>query len=861
MKKSNKKTLVLSVVAFVLILMSLVSFTYSWIDDIKLVEFQNDNLAQNGAPLKTGTDINATVNITKEDNTIDLGKILTNSDLMFQYEKEGNQYVPKDYNDKVEEATRHIKFDTNSGGTKKDPQWNDDDKKGINSKKGYFYESGGMHLSPCYSDGETFYFQRQGQTGYREGNKDDENVNYISFTAKVSSPDATTDFWFDSMPTIQGKNAGGSTVDVSNYARYAIIVDGECHVYSGNGTANTCNSALTGTTDVTGVRKTANYTYGDSSNKTAERGDNSNTLFTVQKGSTVNMTVKIWLEGGVNTAVTAADINLNIVSSWANTRKIWIDDKTTGGKGESWLKKDSAKLYVTFPELLKDINSDPAQWWNKAANREKGLIKELTKDTSSGKYYVEVPLVYNNEKMILYRCNSVNFNDDAGTTQRSEYNVYCWNWWQTNTPNTYVDETYTLYGGSKDSTATGYFKSISQGFTVTDKGYGTWGDVEEIKVFSFYNGNDLATKGDGKAMYVVDHSDENTSGETYIYEMYRSGTTASDPWKTYVPASSSKIQFRYFGGAVGLSWGYDSWGGANPQRRPLASTGLYAENATTYNLGAIFNDVNGWGFWSVGNTPIDMVYLVKNKIFAYENNLYANLYDDDNHGNSGWPGVKMTQLQDASGNNVKWKDGLSPVYKSDPARSGSSTIYNHLRFNNGNSNFDEAVKTGVLNVFPGCFYNPDDGNWYGAINDDGRAANTDDIDDDDDDGTTDVTTDVPTGDGLYAYGQLLGGSSYVEYAKFSSTGVGGYIVLNLTAGNSYMFTLSKKTGNNTVEYGNDVSGVGPTLSGTNKGEWRFINDSQHKQKIVLNVTTTGKYKISIKEVQSTNFNLEFEYQS
>ena len=70
MKKSNKKTLVLSIVAFVLILMSLVSFTYSWIDDIKLVEFQNDNLVQNGAPLKTGTDINATVNITKNDNTI-----------------------------------------------------------------------------------------------------------------------------------------------------------------------------------------------------------------------------------------------------------------------------------------------------------------------------------------------------------------------------------------------------------------------------------------------------------------------------------------------------------------------------------------------------------------------------------------------------------------------------------------------------------------------------------------------------------------------------------------------------------------------------------------------------------------------
>lgn len=840
MKKSNKKTLVLSIVAFVLILMSLVSFTYSWIDDIKLVEFQNDNLAQNGAPLKTGTDINATVNITKEDNTINLGNMLTNNDLTYEYTENG-------------ETKRHIRYDSSSDNSKK-PNMDD-----INEKKGYFYESGDMHLSPCYSDGETFYFPRQGQTGYREGNKDDENVNYISFTAKVSSPDATTDFWFDSMPTIQGKNASGSTIDVSDFARYAIIVDGECHVYSSKGTANTCNSGLTGTTAVTGVRKTSTFTYNDSNNVTAERGVNSNVLFSIKKGGTVNMTIKIWLEGGVGDDVTASNINLKLISSWSKSRKIWIDDKTTNGGGGNWLDDGSAKLFVTFPVFLNDISTTVSEWPNLAVENNAPFFPI---QTSNNKYYVEVPLVYNNEKMILYRCNSSGWNSaGSDAAKRSDYNVYCWNWWQTNTPNTYEDETYTLYGGSLDNTAYGYFNSIDQGFTITNKGYGTWGAVEEIKVFSVYNDNDLATKGDGKAMYVVDHSDEDTSGETYIYEMYRAGTTKNYPWKTYVPASSAKIQFRYFGGKSGLSWGYNSWGGANPQRRPLASTGLYAENATTYNLGAIFNNINGWGFWSVGNTPIDMVYLVKNKIFAYENNLYANLYDDYNHGNSGWPGVKMTQLQDASGNNVKWKDGVSPVYKSDPARSGSSTIYNHLRFNNGNSNFDNAVKTGVLDVFPGCFYNPDDSKWYGAINDNGKAANTDNIDDDDDDGTTDVTTDVPTGDGLYAYGQLLGGNSYVEYAKFSSTGVGGYIVLNLTAGNSYMFTLSKKTGNNTVEYGNDVSGVGPTLSGTNKGEWRFINDSQHKQKIVLNVTTTGKYKISIKEVQSTNFNLEFEYQS
>ena len=56
MKKPNKKTLALTIVAFVLVLMSLISFTFSWIDDIKLVEFQNADVAD-GAPLKAGTDI------------------------------------------------------------------------------------------------------------------------------------------------------------------------------------------------------------------------------------------------------------------------------------------------------------------------------------------------------------------------------------------------------------------------------------------------------------------------------------------------------------------------------------------------------------------------------------------------------------------------------------------------------------------------------------------------------------------------------------------------------------------------------------------------------------------------------------
>ena len=819
MKKSNKKTLVLSIVAFVLILMSLVSFTYSWIDDIKLVEFQNDNLAQNGAPLKTGTDINATVNITKEDNTINLGNMLTNNDLTYEYTENG-------------ETKRHIRYDSSDDSRKPDM----DD---INEKKGYFYESGDMHLSPCYSDGETFYFQRQNQTGYREGNKDDENVNYISFTAKVSSPDATTDFWFDSMPTIQGKNAGGSTVDVNSYARYAIIVDGECHVYSSSGTAKTCNSGLTGTTDVTGVRKTANYTYGDSTNKTAERGDNSNTLFSIKKGGTVNMTIKIWLEGGVGNDVTASNINLKLISSWSKSRKIWIDDKTTNGGGGNWLDDGSAKLFVTFPVFLNDISTTVSEWPNLAVENNAPFFPI---QTSNNKYYVEVPLVYNNEKMILYRCNSSGWNSaGSDAAKRSDYNVYCWNWWQTNTPNTYEDETYTLYGGSLDNTAYGYFNSIGQGFTITNKGYGTWGAVEEIKVFSVYNDNDLATKGSGKAMYVVDHSDENTSGETYIYEMYRAGTTKDDPWKTYVPASSAKIQFRYFGGKSGLSWGYNSWGGANPQRRPLASTGLYAENATTYNLGAIFNNINGWGFWSVGSTPIDMVYFVKRgSTFGYADNVYDYMFDNGAvHKNAEWDASQnkyanlMTQLKNTNNEDVKWRDNSSPVLKSDAAREGASTIYNHLVFNDGSG----GHQTAELDVFPGCFYNPDDGKWYGAINDVGRES-AEVIDDDDDD---DTGTDIGGGSmsGFTTSTTFVFKINGTEY-PVKTDGSTYKVSLPLTAGDNWV-TVQKKEGTY-PEYGNGEAGK------------YYVT----KNNVDLYLTTANSNNFSIRTDTTGNFIVAFQ---
>lgn len=815
MKKPNKKTLILTIVAFVLVLMSLVSFTFSWIDDIKLVEFQNDDLAKNGAPLKTGTDINASVNINKTDNTIDLGNMLTNGDITYEYSEGG-------------ETKRHIKYDHTGSDDNRTP-----DTDTINEKKGYFYESGDMHFSGCYSDGEKFYFPRQGQSGYREGNKDDENVNYISFTVKVSSPDATTDFWFRNEPSICIKD---TNTKIAN-ARYAIIVDGQAHVYSSTGTANTCNSGLTGTTPVQGVRKTSTYTYNHADNTTSDRGKNSNTLFSIKKGDTVNMTVKIWLESGFNSSITASDINLQLVSSWAYTRKLWIEDKTTNGGGGSWLGDDNAKLYVTFPEILKEMDSTISNWPNLAIT-DNGPFYEM--QTSNSKYYVEVPLVYNLEKMILYRCNASGWNNaGSSAAQRSEYNVYCWNWWRTYTPNTYVDETYTLYGGSLDSTAKGYFGNDMGDITdptYGNRGYGTWGTVEQIKVHSFYNGTDLATKGNNHAMYVVDYSDEAASGEIYIYEMYRNGTTSSDPWMTYVPATSAKIQFRYFGGN-NPRWGYNSWNGENPQRRPLASTGLYANNANSYNLCAIFDNTKGWGFWSDSSgTQYDKVYLVKNNIFAYVDNLYTNMYDDNSHGNGNWPGTQMTRMKNGNNQDVTWKDNVSPVYQSTQARSGVDVIFNHVKFNDGNSDYDSATKTDALTVFPGCFYNPADSKWYGTINDNGRDASSSSGGGS---GGGESTGGGGTIDGFTIESDFTiqaNGNTYTVYQNSSGTEFKARVAL--TTGSNANWTTVQKNGTN---YGLEQSGQSYSVPSTTINLYLVSGRTNNFR---LNASSAGNYIIT-----------------
>lgn len=840
MKKFNsKKHIALSLVALILVLMLTVGITYSWIDDLKQVEIKTN---QNGvdAPLKTGVDINSNVKVTSKDTTIDLGKMLEPDDFEYTYE------------DTDGKTKSHIKYDHAQENQNRDPNWTD-----INNKKGYFYESGDMHLSGCYSDGETFYFPKN-NGGYREGNKDDENVNYISFTVKVQSPDADVDFWFRSLPVIKNHNTDESI----SQARFAISADGKSHIYSASGTAKTCNSSLTGTTNVSGVRKTAVYQYGNTQNKTDERGENSNTLFSVKKGDTVYLNIKIWLEGGFDADITASDINFQLVSSWAYTRDIKIVDKTMGPSGASWIGNDGAKLYLTLPSALKSLDSSVSSWNSLDNDYSFAPFYELTLDSGSTDTYTakNVPLVYNNEEMIIYRCTEKGWNKKASSNgdeavQRSPYNVYCWNWWKSSLPNNFKDnETYTLYGCSLDNSAHSAFSTV----TATNEGYGTWGGVELIKVYEHYYNTHYASLDDSQKMFLRDYSDYDTSQKVYTYEMYRKDNDKDNPWQTYVPKSSALLQFNYFNKNYNLQgqWGYSTWDGNCPQQRPLKNN-IYSSNSTVYNLAgndsSNSNKSYGRGFWENAN----YVYLIKNGNMSPSNvTPYANMLDNDNNKFNG--NEQMTVLRNADNTaNVTYSASNTPVYKSTTVQaSNSRSIYKDVNFNNNykDANDNWTVQSGNKNLYPGCFYNFSDGTWMGSLSGTGRSATTSgDAEGSGGSSSSGNTMTISTsmnGAGVYLYGSLDDTTTTGQLAKMTETSSGVYSGnLHLTASSNnrqyYIHVREATDSQHWTDYG-DNENYKVVLKQSMTSEDYNLTGSQP---LYLRVEDTGTYKFTYNKSQ------------
>ena len=808
MKKSrfkNRKRIGLSLVALILIMLMTIGVTYSWIDDVKQIEIKTE-AGGNDTPLKTGVDINAKVNVTKKNNTINLGDLIKDPDI------------------KLNNGEGDLKYDDN-GGTK------NYDTNTINQKKGYFYESGDMHLSGCYSDGEHFYFAKS-NGNYREGNKDDENVNYISFTVQVSSPDAATDFWFQSVPKIT--KAGSSTA--LDYARFAINVDGDNHVYSKTGSANTCNSSLTGTTSLNGVRKTSTYTYNHDDNTTEDYGKNSNVLFSIKEGSTSTVTFKIWLENGF-TNTTAVDIDLRIISSWAYTRTIRIDDRTTTNSKKSWLKDTNAKLYLVCPEVLKKLcknqyNSEAVSYWDDISSvtgYEYAPFKLLTKNdslsTAAGYdvYTIDLPLVYNTESMYIYRCSASGWNtgghgNNPYDASKEPYSVACWNWWRTYIPNRYTTGTYTLYGGSHDNYA---------GYIVTDDsmknsylGYGTWGEVDELKVDPNYHGTNWATYASNNNVYIRDFSDDATSGETYVHSMY--WDSSQTKWTATVPKSSTLIQFIYTQNSVAKAYyGYKSYSGSNPQMRPLGDTTYHLVFKNDRN-----NNKDGIGYWSTNN----FVYIVKSgdfwdkttfNAYIYWKYMYGVNYNNEERTfeNAAFPGVAMTKIDEQYTDS----NGTYDVYKSESL----GTMYNNHNVypdarnesNGGLSNFGRPNSDGAITVdttvvfngrntpqtadlilFPGCIWDPRTNKWLGSLSDTGRSS-----------AGTGVVSGGDSGSGSSSSGDITG---YTVDSGFTvQLGGNTYTVYTNSAGDTFKVRLPLASGDNWTTFQKSSLNYGLSASG------------------------------------------------
>ena len=395
----SKKNMILAAVAVVLIVITAVGTSVSWIEEVSQVEFSSMNGQQ--TPMHIGAKkLDADVAMRKtdsDDKTVDLSR--------------------------------------------------------------YFYESGDMHLSPCYGDGENFYFPVEG-SGYRSGTKDDANVNYLSATFRLTSENANTAYWFEKV------NASTPFIGLSNqsleqYLRCSITVDGLTTVYALNNTGDFYTIENSAPSVKHGRRMNAysyydeefdqstgipysdlpddfdnNYTttpYNRGSGNGVSQGTNlnGNTLFTVNNGVKKTVTVKIWLEySGSNVLnVSVANLNIKLVSSWAKTRRIFVKDATVqeyGSASPNWLAADGHKLYWALTSTLADEHP-----------------KFFEATSIGGNYYsVDIPAVYNNTPVILFCATAW----DTGSNTCE--GIHCTNYWATTLPDTFHSGVYTVYTSS-----------------------------------------------------------------------------------------------------------------------------------------------------------------------------------------------------------------------------------------------------------------------------------------------------------------------------------------------------------------------------------------------------------------------------
>lgn len=485
--KSNKiRTLLLSVVALVLVLVMVAGVSYSWIEDANSLRIVSDkDLA---TPLSSTSALDSTV-------------LMDRADL-----------------------------------TDGQPQYNAID---LGS---YFYESGDMHLAPCSGDGTNFFFKKLGGVGttggYRKATTNDENTNYLSVTFKIKSNYSNVSFWFNELPKFSA---------YSKYARFSITVDGETRIYANCQSGGITEKVVTGADGATKSQKVysaADYTYD------SEKSNDDRVLFTVTARETKTVTVKIWLQDIGGSEVKSLDlkkdengketgglgIDMVLCSSWVNTRTITIRDCSNNNSEWNWGSKDDAAMYLTLAERPEEFYTKLD--WN-GGNECSVTIPAGYRGMTVIILRCETALDSSGRPAFLYRNKGDGYGGGyLGYVQVENYKVVAWNYWVTDLPDSNDDSTFTIYGNSYDLTMTAIF-----GGTATAEGYGTWNEAVPIQVSNFNYSDDWIQGPDAndtykRRLFVQDFSQDDAPKYPMLYN--------NGKWYTYIDKNSTKIGFKYY---------------------------------------------------------------------------------------------------------------------------------------------------------------------------------------------------------------------------------------------------------------------------------------------------------------------------
>lgn len=427
----------------------------------------------------------------------------------------------------------------------------------------YFNESGNVHLSSASSaDGENFFFPKIGTNPvtYRKGTINDVNVNYISFSIRVTASRNANEFFFGQIPTIM---IGDKDV-IDSSVRIAISKSGqEPIIFSKSETSEKAVVAADGAKEDTTVNLFNTYVGAE-----AEQP-----IFSVDYQETADITFTLWLEDpdmlSKYTGQKVTIKNFKLITSEQKFKLTFID-RTTSFNGTSnglyWVQNSNAKLWAYDATSkncveLKNTIENPTKWTGE-------ISQEFINNKNNNLYFLRTSP----------EINAATVNPDDSTKY--------WNKWTAKL----ADDV----SGGRSFTA--YSNIVNSG----SEKLGTWGDVIEITLDS-EDSDSLEKIADESIATNVTIRANNVS-----YEMNYKNVDGVAVWRSYIPVENSNDEF-VFSFSNGSSYSYNAGKRGSSVQYVITSesTGYWAPPATVKVIAGTSSDGTALGTVSVTGGKTD----------------------------------------------------------------------------------------------------------------------------------------------------------------------------------------------------------------------------------------------------------------